>query len=193
MKQLLRHPAIKIGTWVMVGALFLLPLILVDGRAAAFMKFDGVDGEALDSKHEGWIDVESFSYKMERLVSGEGTTRTNGASHVSDLVVRKWLDKSSPKLILSLCDGKVFPKVEIDVVESIAGTSNDKQLTYRLHDVLVTSAGPTGSTSGSEAQPTELVSLNFTKIEMQYSNIDRATGQTNYTTNVMCVVEDEAP
>ena len=193
MKQLLGHPAIKIGTWIMVGALFLLPLILVDGTAASFMKFDGIDGEAIDAKHKEWIDVESFSYKFERPVSGAGSTRTTDASRASEMVVTKWVDKSSPHLMLSVCNGRVFPKVEIELTASVAGTGDDKYLTYRLHDVLVTSAGTTGSSSGSEPQPTESISLNFTKVEMNYRTVDRATGTTNYSTNVMCVVEDVAP
>ncbi|QXD23638.1 type VI secretion system tube protein Hcp [Opitutia bacterium ISCC 51] len=41
--------------------IFVLVLTPFWAQGAAFLKFDGVDGESKDKDHKGWIDIESIS------------------------------------------------------------------------------------------------------------------------------------
>ena len=46
---------------------------------AAYIKFDGVDGEAQDKDHKGWSDIMSFSQGLHQPGGGStGATRRRG-------------------------------------------------------------------------------------------------------------------
>jgi type VI secretion system secreted protein Hcp len=138
---------------------------------ALFIKFDGVDGEAQDKDHKGWIDVLSFSWGIHRAGGGAtGQTRRRGVATVEDVVVNKEYDKSSPKLAEAVCTGKVFPKVEIHDTTTYA-ENRATYLKYELKNVLVTSHAVNGS-SGGDAVPTETMSLNFEEIKQTYVEYD---------------------
>ncbi len=191
MKRLVNRPVFRTALWVMIGAIYLIPLVMVRGAADYFLKIGDIKGESTDSKHNEWIDVQSFEFAVSKPVTGAGATRASGQTRFDDITVAKWIDKSSPILMLSSSDGRVFPKVEIAVRASAAGAPFERYMQYTLHNVLVTSARPGGS--GSDSVPTESVSLNFTKIEMSYSLLDGASGETNFSTNAVCEVESITP
>lgn len=193
MKQLMRRPGFRVVLWVLVAALYLVPLIVVNGAVDYFLKIEGVPGESADTDHKDWIDVSSFQWGVTRPVTGAGGARTNGPPVFKEVTVSKWVDKSSPVLMLGVCEGKVYPKVELDVVDRANGTATDRQMTYTLSNVLVTATQPEGASTGSDARPTESISLNFTKIEMKYRTVDVASGTVTFTTNVTCDVPDAAP
>ena len=146
-------------TLIAVCVLTLTLVGYVNGaEAAAYLKFDGVDGEATDAKHKEWIEVLSFSQTITRETSdSSGTTRTRGSATMGDIVVVKELDKSSPKLAESILMGKVFPKVEIHLTSS-AGTT---YYAYELTNVMVTSYSISGD---ADQVPIEEFSLNFEKL-----------------------------
>ena len=86
---------------------------------AAYIKFDGIEGEAKDKDHKGWTDLESFSQGVSQPGGGAtGATRRRGDVIMDDIMCTKELDKSSPKIAEAVCNGKVFPKVEIDLTAS---------------------------------------------------------------------------
>jgi len=86
---------------------------------AAYIKFDGVDGEAQDKDHKNWSDIVSFNQAIHKPMGGAtGPTRRRGDVVLEDVVLVKELDKASPKLAESVCKGKVCPKVEIHVTAS---------------------------------------------------------------------------
>ena len=81
---------------------------------AAYIKFDGVDGEAQDREHKGWSDLASFGQGLHQPGgAATGATRRRGDVILDDISCSKELDKSSPKIAEAVCKGKVFPKVEI--------------------------------------------------------------------------------
>ena len=135
-----------------------------DAEAAAFLKFDGVDGESKDANHDKWIDVLSFSQTITREESSAGAARQRADVVFGDVVVVKELDKSSPKLAESMFMGKVFPKVEIHVASNV-GT----YFAYELTNVMVTSYSISGD---ADDRPTEEVAFNFEEIKMIYTEMD---------------------
>ena len=163
--------------------IFTLTLVFVvyanEAQAAAYLKFDGVDGEAKDDKHEKWIDVLSFSQTITR---GDSSSLSAGASAgpvFHDIVVVKELDKSSPKLAESIAMGKVFPKVEIHLTSG-AGT----YYAYELTNVMVTSYSISGD---ADDRPTEEVSITFEEIKVtytEYENDGKSKGNIEYTWKV---------
>jgi type VI secretion system Hcp family effector len=86
------------------------------------------------------------------------------------------LDKASPKIAESVCNGKVFPKVEIHLTASYTDAGRVTYYAYELTNVLVTSYNISGS-GQSEDVPTEDFALNFEEIKVIYTEAD-AKGKT---------------
>jgi hypothetical protein len=85
-----------------------------------------------------------------------------GKAAIHDITITKTVDKSSPTLFKFCANGKHIPKVSISLRK--AGRT---YLTYKLTDVVISSYQTGGS--GNTSQPTESLSLNFTKIEVTYA------------------------
>lgn len=140
---------------------------------AAYIKFDGVDGEAQDKDHKQWSDLLSFSQGMSQPGGGAtGPTRRRGDVVVDDLVCQKELDKSSPKIAEAVCNGKIFPKVEIHLTASTTDEGRVTYYAYELKNSMVTSYDISGM-GQSEEVPTENFTINFEEIKVTYTETDR--------------------
>ena len=141
---------------------------------AAYIKFDGVDGECLDKDHKGWSDLATFGQGLHQPGGGAtGATRRRGDVILDDITCSKELDKASPKIAESICKGKVYPKVEIDVTASYTDAGRVTYYRYELTNVLVTSYNISGS-GQAEDVPMEDFSLNFEEIKVTYTENDNA-------------------
>ncbi len=142
--------------------------------AAAFMKYDGIDGESVDREHKDWIDIVSWSWGSVREGRsgrrGSGQAPRDGSS--GDISVTKYIDKASPKLAQACTSGERAGKVEIHL--SAGGSDRSDRptyLTYVLKDVMITSCQP--SSTGAGDRPTENITLNYTEIEWTYQEARR--------------------
>jgi type VI secretion system secreted protein Hcp len=135
-----------------------------------FIKVQDHDGESEDEDHKGWIDILSWSWGM----SQSATTHIGGGggqaqASVQDISFVKWVDKSTPALMYSCCVGKHIPKAEIHCTKA-SGNDKGGELQYiviKMDDVIISSVSTGGS--GGEDRLTENVSLNFAKVEYQYT------------------------
>lgn len=142
-----------------------------------FLKIDGIDGESHDDKHQNWIEVQSFHHNMHQPPSasvsslGGGTT---GRVDMGDYSISKGLDKASPKLYEACCKGTHIKTATIEMCR--AGGDKLTYMKIDLTDVVVSGVAPSGSGNAGDF-PTEMVSLNFSKINWTYTQQDRTTGQ----------------
>jgi type VI secretion system secreted protein Hcp len=130
-----------------------------------FLKLDGIKGESQDAKHKEEIDVLSYSFGATQsgtMSYGGG----GGAGKVSfqDLNFTHRVDKSSPVLFLHCANGAHIK--EATLTNRKAGKEQQEYLVLKLSDILVT-AVQHGDSAG-EGLPTESISLNYAKIEMEY-------------------------
>jgi type VI protein secretion system component Hcp len=124
-------------------------------QAAAYIKFDGVDGESAHRDHKDWIVVDSVS--LTPITSGPGAG-CSAAPSLSEVVVTKALDSATAELQQAACSGTVFPTVRIHIHGSKPG---DAYIAHELQDVLITSYSLGGSSASGEALPMESLSLNY--------------------------------
>ena len=147
--------------------------------AAGFIKFGGIDGEATDKEHQGWIELDSYQWGMARpSSSAAGQSRRRGSVIVEDLTFEHELDTSSPRLAEVLAKGEVIPRVELHLHDDRSDRAgSDPYLAYRLINVVLTAYHidwhsddrPTSEDGQpSEKRPTEQISINFEEIEMTY-------------------------
>jgi type VI secretion system secreted protein Hcp len=136
-----------------------LVLGALPASAAAYIKFDGVDGESTQQDHKNWCEVSSMSMGTRRA---GGTGSTAGRAEFKEFTVTKKTDRSSPKLMEAVCLGKVIPKVELHLTE----TGPDGEETYlviELENVLVSSYS---LGAGGDSAPVDQMSLNFERIKL---------------------------
>jgi type VI secretion system secreted protein Hcp len=133
-----------------------------------FLKLDGIKGESKDHKHKDEIHIESFSWGMNQT-GAFGTGGGGGAGKVAvhDISVTKFLDKSSPALMLHCCNGKHISEGLITVRK--AGENPVEYLKIKLTDILVSSVQEAGH--GSDLM-TESLTLNFAKFQVEYQEQD---------------------
>lgn len=130
-----------------------------------FLKVDGIDGEATDSKHKGEIDIESWSWGATN--SGDAAHRGGmGAGKVAmqDFHFVMKVNKATPKLMEACATGEHIKKAILTCRK--AGKDQQEYLKVTLSD-LVVSSYQTGGSHG-DVVPTDQVSLNFSKVEYEY-------------------------
>jgi len=137
-----------------------------------FIKIGDVKGESRDKVHAGEIDVLAWSWGASNSGSAHvGGGAGAGKANVQDLSITKYLDKSSPDLMMACCNGKHFPSATLVVRK--AGTSPLEYVTITMTEVMVTALSTGGS--GGEDRLTENVTLNFAMVKVDYKE-QTATG-----------------
>jgi type VI secretion system secreted protein Hcp len=144
----------------------------------AFLEIDGMEGESLDDRHRGWVEIFSYSHGITQEVSKDGRSgggRRAGKSKHDDFVVVKALDKTSPLLALACCNGEHIRRVKLELCR--AEGNGQAFMEYRLNDVIVSSVQPCGSAEGEDIRPFEEVSFTYGKIRLTYAELDPETGE----------------
>jgi type VI secretion system secreted protein Hcp len=131
-----------------------------------YLKIDGIDGESLDQKHKGEIEIDSFSWGQTQT----GTAASNsgiGAGKVAmqDVSFVMRVNKASPKIALACANGDHINKAVL--VCRKAGKDQQEFLKYTFTDILVSSYH-TGGSQQSDVVPIDQFNLNFSKIECEY-------------------------
>lgn len=135
-------------------------------EAAGFLKFDGIDGEATDKNHDKWIDVISIDWGAakpstsatgERLMRPEYGAGGPPGSGPGTLTITKRVDRASPALSRRKQKKRRMEKV---IVDAKGGGARATYIKYELTNVMITSY----TTSGSGANMTETITLNYQKI-----------------------------
>ena len=133
---------------------------------AIYLKIEGdFPGNVTSSGHEDWIEVESMQFGVGRgITMAVGSSKDREASEpsVSEIVVTKMMDATSPKIFREACIGK-SKKVEIHLVRTTEGNF-ETYMEYVLSSTLI--SGYSVSSGGD--RPSESITFNFTKIEMNY-------------------------
>jgi len=135
-----------------------------------FLKFAdaaSIAGESKDKVHKGEIDVLAWSWGM----SNSGSAQTGGGAgsgkvNVQDLSVTKWTDKATVNLQLACATGAHIDSA-ILTVRKAGGKGPVEYIKITMTEVMITSI--TAGGSGGEDRLTENISLNFAKVDYQYT------------------------
>ena len=130
-----------------------------------YIKFDGVEGP-VTGKYKGWIELQSCEYTVHKAgSSGTATqTRRRGVATDSSLIVTKFRDCASPKLVELLLTGKIFGKVSLDYTSA----SNFTYIHSELKQVIVSSYAVSGSGGNDRIGPLETIGLVYEAIKREY-------------------------
>jgi type VI secretion system secreted protein Hcp len=131
-----------------------------------FLKIDGIPGESQDSKHKDEISLESFSWGE----SNSGTASHGGGMGAGKVSMQDFnfvmqINKASPKLFLACAQGNHIKQAILTCRK--AGKDQQEYMKVTFTDVLV-SGYQTGGSGASDVIPMDQISLNFSKVEMEY-------------------------
>ena len=136
----------------------------------AFLKLEGIKGEAKASKFESSIEIHSFSWGASNPVSHSGGAGFGaGKVTVSAFNFMKRTDSASTGLFQACCKGTHIAKASVHFRK--AGGEQVEFLTYSFNDVMVESVQWSGS-SGGDDTPVESATIAFNKVEIKYLSQD---------------------
>jgi type VI secretion system secreted protein Hcp len=146
-----------------------------------FLKLDGIDGESLDSKHKGEIQVTSWSWN-EKQRRDEASGLTIGKVHMSDFTFKMSVSKATPQLMLACAEGRSFKNVWLTCRK--AGKVQQEFLKIHFTTVFVSSF-EAGMDEESDVLPSDTITLAFHTIHFDYKeqNADgtlKAASQAGY-------------
>jgi type VI secretion system secreted protein Hcp len=131
-----------------------------------FLKVDGIEGESPDAKHKGQIDLESWSWGATQSgTHGVGGGGGAGKVSVQDFHFVMKINKASPKLMLACATGQHIKEATLTCRK--AGGKQEDFFVVKMSELLVSSY-QTGGSGHSDILPTDQISMNFAKIEMDY-------------------------
>lgn len=132
-----------------------------------FLKLNGIEGESLDDKHKGEIDILAWSWGMSQTGSFHtGPGGGAGKANFQDLSLTKYVDLASPLLQLFTANGDHMADATLTVRK--AGKTPLEYIIITMKKVMVTSVSIGGS--AGEERLTENVTLNFAQVSFAYSS-----------------------
>lgn len=170
--QISRRP-VGVGVVLPIGVLAILAMVAqgqsprrAEPVVGVFLKIDGIEGQAADSAHQGWIAVDSFSYGISRPAGS-----SEEASH-KGLTLVKGVGKASPFLYLHCSSGRPLDEVVLEVTRTAGDDVSVQE--FRMRHVTITSIQTSGSSGARQA--TERLTLCYKSIAWTYVKIDPITG-----------------
>ncbi|MDH3588354.1 MAG: type VI secretion system tube protein Hcp [Gammaproteobacteria bacterium] len=141
-------------------ALLLAVAIGAPVHAGVYLDIPTIPGEATDSAHEDWIDVESW---------GQSVANVNNMPVVLPLVFTHAVDKATPKLIEATIMGTNLGTVALEVTRS-APEVEVKFFVLELHNAKVVSIQSSGHVS--QVPIFESVTLTCEAFDLTYTEFD---------------------
>lgn len=129
---------------------------------AIYLQYGEIKGSVTTDGFKDWIELSSFQWGVGRAI-GTGArgleNREGSEPSISEVVVTKTMDASSPNLFLDAVAGQMNTKAVI----KLTTTTKNKVETYLTYELTNTGlSGYSVSTGGD--RPSESLSLNFTKV-----------------------------
>lgn len=132
-----------------------------------FLKLDGITGESTKTGAEGQIEIFSFSNGASNPSSvAFGTGSGAGKVDLSSLSLQKQLDKASPALFQSCCQGTHIKTGTMIVREATGDKTTQIYYQYDMKEVFVDSISWGGAAGGGK--PSESVSLSSKALTITY-------------------------
>jgi type VI secretion system secreted protein Hcp len=128
-----------------------------------FLKIEGIEGESSDDKHKNEIDVLSYSWGVSQTgTASYGGGMGAGKANFGDFNFMMRMNKATPKLMNSCATGEHIKGATLSCRK--AGGKQNDYMVYKFYDLLISSY----QTSASSEEPTESISFNYSKMEMEY-------------------------
>lgn len=129
-----------------------------------FLRIRDIEGDSLDARHKGEIDIESWSWgESMDADAGRGGGAGAGKVQIQDAHFVTGSGTAGPKLFLACASGQHLPEAVLSARK--AGRDAGDHLRWTFTDVLVTSYQTGGASQG---EPRDQLSLGFGRVAVEY-------------------------
>jgi type VI secretion system secreted protein Hcp len=141
-----------------------------------FMQYGDIQGDVKSQGHENWIQLSSFQWGINRGINSavaSGADREGCTPTVNEIVITKDTDSSSTNLMRAALGLKPAGEGK-DCLIHFCKSNEDSPEGYievTLSNTLVSGWSVSGG-GGDDARPSEVVTLNFTKVEFKNTPMD---------------------
>ena len=138
---------------------------------AIYLEYEGIDGDATAEGYEKHVKIDTVQFGVGRGISMEPGNLANREATkptISEVSLTKFVDNATISLFTEAIAGAAGKTVKIKFVQ----TGTDKlteYMCYELTDCLVSGYNISAS---SEGNPSENVTLSFSKITVNFSGFD---------------------
>jgi type VI secretion system secreted protein Hcp len=159
-------------SWIrngIAGAVLAGSLMVAQSAVAALYmvaKIGDIKGESGATKHQGEIDILSYSWGVAQPNAKVGEQSAGKVGTVNALTLTKYVDAASPALFLGAAEGKMMPYAQFVVLKS-AGKEPIEMIRIKLENVVVASV-TTGQPTAND-RLTETITLVFSAAEYTYT------------------------
>lgn len=119
-KTILRIITVTAMLSIMVAAVTFPASAAVTANSDIFLKIEGIEGEAKDSKHHKWIEATEFKHASIQSVQ-TGSPDAAGSSIFEPIVFKHPVDKATPKLQEACMKGTYISGAQVEFCCAIAG------------------------------------------------------------------------
>lgn len=138
-----------------------------------FIKRDGIIGECSDKNHQGFMEVKSISWGVERGITSSSSTqgdRESSNATITDLFVKRNMDKATPKIFIESCCG-TGKDLTVCLTKTGDGDGSHVFMEYVLKNAIFSHYQVEAETNDTE-RPIEKLRISFTEIEVKYITYD---------------------
>ncbi len=138
-----------------------------------FIKIQDIDGESMDARHVGWIEILSCDLNLRQKVSRTAGSVGGATAERADFAhfgFTKLLDKASPGLALACAAGTHIDTIVVEFCR--AGGDNARFMQYTFTNCMISAF----NTSGDGGFPEDDVSFAYGRVQWCYTQQNRAGG-----------------
>ena len=139
-----------------------------------FLKLDGIEGQASDTKHEKWLELLSFNHGAQQNINVQASSDVQGRGQYIPFTFTHAVDKATPKLQLSCMKGEVIKTAKFEYCRVLGGAQTPVyELTLnsvRVAKAEIKTISPKQDDAASQ-QPIEEVQLVATEIVVKVTPI----------------------
>ena len=142
-----------------------------------YLKLGTVKGAATSSQYKNWIEIDAYSWGFSVAVqttSGSAGNRvSSGKVTPGDLHLTKKQDDATTQLMNQSLQGKNIDQATLAVTRQSSDGGEQKYMEYTMSNVICSSFTTAGASAGG-AQPSENITLNFTKLDLNQFIMDES-------------------
>lgn len=138
-----------------------------DSLQEMFAELSNTPGSSTDSKHKGWMDIQSCGCSVHQSTSAHsGGGSGVGKANFEEFYVVKLVDRATPNLMKHCAAGKHLDKLVISVCK--AGDGQQEYMKITMKEVLITSVTTVSNTESPRMM--ERVGFSFGHIQYEYKD-----------------------
>ena len=136
--------------------------------------FDKAEGESIQKGKEKWVEILGWDWEVEAESSWtKGGGASVGKPNPGKLSFVHRFDTSSTVILGYICNGKAFPKVELQMMKTTGRGSPETYFTMAMEGAFITKVSNSGTEEGNIVQRVEMV---FKTVKIEYKAQDNRTG-----------------